>query len=97
MDAGQRSLGTAHDVSEVRQSDGGATVCQGVGQGCVAMFAKTMPGDGVNQERQLLRRFASVAAEAHAFGVFLDHGGFQCRSTVPDDHFSMHGQYSITH
>ena len=92
MDAGQRSLGTAHDVSEVRQSDGGATVRQGV-----AMFAKTVPGDGVNQERQLLRRFASVAAEAHAFGVFLDHGGFQCRSTVPDDHFSMHGQYSITH
>jgi len=54
----------AHDVPEVRQSDGGASICQGVGQGCVAMFAKTVPGDGGNQEGQLLRGFASAAAEA---------------------------------
>ena len=31
------------------------------------------------------------------FGVFLDHGRLQRRSTVPGDHFPVHGQYSITH
>jgi len=76
---------------------GAATVCQGAGRGCVAMFAQTVPGDGVNQERQFLRGFASVAAEADGFGIFLDHGRFQRRSTVPGDHFPMYGEYSITH
>jgi len=97
VDAGQRSLGTAHDVPQVRQYDGGTSVRQGAGRSSVAMFAQTVPGDGIHQERQFLRGFAPVAAEVDGPGVLLDYGRSQRRSTVPGDHFPMHGQYSITH